>query len=84
MALKETMQTPFGVEVKDAYIRVEGVQIVGKSGLLFRARASVDGVLPHFSDVAYECTYDITGDNPIKQAYKYLKTLPEFAGAADV
>jgi hypothetical protein len=29
------------------------------------------------------CPYDIEGDNPIKQAYEHLKTLPEFEGAID-
>jgi hypothetical protein len=29
------------------------------------------------------CKYDITGNNPIAQAYMYLKTLPEFASAKD-
>jgi hypothetical protein len=27
--------------------------------------------------------YDINGENPIKQVYIYLKSLPEFAGAVD-
>jgi hypothetical protein len=31
----------------------------------------------------YFFQYDITGENPIKQAYLYLKTLPEFATATD-
>jgi len=31
----------------------------------------------------YFFQYDITGENPIKQAYEYLKTLPEFANATD-
>jgi hypothetical protein len=31
----------------------------------------------------YFFSYDITGENPIKQAYEYLKTLPEFANATD-
>ena len=32
----------------------------------------------------YECTYDLTSaDNIFKQAYSYLKTLPEFTGATD-
>lgn len=84
MALRQTMQTPFGVEVKAAYIRVEGVRIVGKTELLFRARVSVDGVLPHFSDISCECAYDLDGDNPFKQAYAYLKTLPEFENAENV
>ena len=30
-----------------------------------------------------EFNYDINGENPIKQAYKHLKALPEFANAVD-
>ena len=30
-----------------------------------------------------EFSYDISGDNPIKQAYEHLKTLPEFSDATD-
>lgn len=83
MALKKSAQTPFGVNVQDAYIRVEGVQLTSKDQISFRVRTSVDGVLPHFADVGYECAYDIQGYNPIAQAYKHLKTLPEFEGAID-
>jgi hypothetical protein len=32
----------------------------------------------------YDFTPALDGDNFIKQAYEHLKTLPEFAGAADV
>jgi hypothetical protein len=39
--------------------------------------------LPHFADLAVGCTYDINGENPIKQAYVYLKTTSEFANAKD-
>jgi hypothetical protein len=31
----------------------------------------------------YFSSLDLTGLNPIKQAYGYLKTLPEFEGATD-
>jgi hypothetical protein len=46
-------------------------------------RSSVDGVLPHFSDVDYQCAYSLDGKNPIKQAYEYLKTLDNFSSAVD-
>ena len=36
-----------------------------------------------FNTKTYSCAYDINGENPIKQAYLYLKTLPEFASATD-
>jgi hypothetical protein len=31
----------------------------------------------------YEFPLNLDGPNPIKQAYLYLKTLPEFSGATD-
>jgi hypothetical protein len=83
MALKKSVQTSFGIDVIDAYHRVENVQLVSKDKIHFQVRASLDGVKPHFDDAAYECVYDIQGDNPIRQAYRHLKTLPEFAGATD-
>ena len=42
----------------------------------FRVRISKDGILPHFSDEGFVCDYALDGENPIKQAYQYLKTLP--------
>ena len=83
MAIKKTSSTFFGTNVVDAYHRVEGLQIKSKDTIIFQVRVSVDGVKPHFSDEQYQCAYDIQGDNPIRQAYAYLKTLPEFAGAMD-
>jgi hypothetical protein len=83
MALKKSVQTSFGVDVVDAYHRVEGVQLVSKDKIQFQVRTSLDGVKPHFEDATYECVYDIQGDNPIRQAYRYVKTLPAFAGAVD-
>ena len=34
-------------------------------------------------ELPYQFVYDINGENPIKQAYLHLKTLPEFATATD-
>jgi hypothetical protein len=83
MAFKKTTQTGFGFEVVNAYYRVEGVRLIAKDKLQFQLRSSVDGQTPHFSDSQHECSYDLNGVNPIKQAYEQLKTLPEFAGAID-
>lgn len=83
MALKKTVVTPNGFEALDAYHRVEGVRITSKNTIAFQVRVSKDGVLPHFSDQAFLCDYDINGANPIAQAYLYIKTLPEFFGASD-
>jgi len=82
MALQKTIQTIFGFEIKNAYIRIEGVR-VNKNSIQFQARASVNSEKPHFLDTQYDCAYSLDGENPIKQAYEYLKTLPEFAGAVD-
>lgn len=83
MAISKTVMTPHGIEVQNAYHRVEGLTFQSKNKLKFQVRTSLDGVKPHFDDAAYECEYDIQGDNPIRQAYKHLKTLPDFAGAVD-
>ena len=83
MPLEKTVQSPQGFEAQNAYHRVEGLQ-VGKNTVAFQVRSYKDNSgLPHFADLPFSCAYDIAGDNPIKQAYKHLKTLPEFAGATD-
>lgn len=83
MAIEKTVTTPHGIAVKNAQHRVEGLSIVGKNKISFCVRSSVDGVLPHFSDVDYQCAYSLDGKNPIKQAYEYLKTLDNFSSAVD-
>lgn len=83
MALLKTVNTVHGLQVRNAYHRVEGVSVPSKDQIKFRVRASVDGQLPHFEDAAFECAYLLDGDNPIKQAYSYLKTLPQFSDAVD-
>jgi hypothetical protein len=37
-----------------------------------------------FGQEQRECSLNLNGENPIKQAYEHLKTLPEFSGATDV
>jgi hypothetical protein len=60
------------------------LKIVGKDQITFQVRSYKDSSgLPHFADLAVGCTYDINGENPIKQAYVYLKTTSEFANAKD-
>jgi hypothetical protein len=83
MAISKTVMTPHGIEVQNAYHRVEGLTFESKNKLKFQVRASVDGTKSHFLDANYVCDYDIQGDNPIRQAYKHLKTLEEFSGAVD-
>jgi len=85
MALQKTIALPSGLAVADAYHRITEVTVRGKNRMtvFVDAFVSADGSVPASSS-NYALAYDIAGDNPIKQAYEHLKTLPEFAGAADV
>lgn len=48
--------------------------------LIYRASKGA----PEFHAHGYVAPYALDGANPYIQAYTYLKTLPEFAGAVDV
>ena len=82
MALAKT--TTFkGITVEDAYHRVFGVSI-NKVEMSFGLGVHASADTEMIDRTAHSCAYDLAGENPIKQAYEHLKTLPEFAGAADV
>lgn len=84
MALKKTVTTQQGFDAIDAYHRVEGVRLNGKTSISFQVRSYKDeSDLPAFADVSYEAAYDLNGNNPISQAYNYIKTLPEFLESRD-
>ena len=85
MAFKKTVDTQIGVSINDAYHRVEFVTIdKSKKRIDFHLRNYKDASSTSWiSDALQTCEYDIDGANPIAQAYVYLKTLPEFAGATD-
>lgn len=83
MALKKTITTIYGNQVSNAYHRIENVRLDKKNLISFHLKSYVDAIYPNFCETIYHCSYDINGVNPIKQAYLYLKTLPEFAGAVD-
>lgn len=84
MALKETVTTAHGIEVIDAYHRVENVELQGKTAISYRVRSYKNETgLPFFSEQLLTSGYDLDGENPIAQAYVHIKKLPEFAGAVD-
>lgn len=66
-----------------AYVKVESI-----SGTKANATAVVSAKKSETDDEiwnkVYSFTPDLNGANFIQQAYENLKTLPEFAGAADV
>lgn len=83
MALSMSIETVHGLEVPDAYHRVEALELASKSSMSFHVRAYVSADKPFVSESVHAAPYDIAGDNPIKQAYIYVKSLPEFASATD-
>lgn len=84
MALKIDTTTPQGIAVSGAYCRIESISLT-KTAITFALRRYKDNSgLPFFLEEYVTAPYDLTGKNPIQQAYDYLKALPEFASAVDV
>jgi hypothetical protein len=81
MALTKTAEFR-GINIANAYYRVSQVQL-GKSQMTAIASLHASAEAPELASTMHGCPYDIEGDNPIKQAYEHLKTLPEFEGAID-
>lgn len=73
----------FGVTFATAYYRVEHLMV---TKAIIQVSVSVyyvkDG--ERINSSTYEMDYDAAGGEPLTQAYLYLKTLPDFAGATDV
>lgn len=84
MAFTKNWTGPQGIEAVAAYIRTQELSIVGKDEIVFRVRVFKDSkaAVP-FDDFGVKCAYDLSGANPIAQAYAHLKTLPNFEGAVD-
>jgi hypothetical protein len=52
-----------------------------KDILMFNVEGKQENLIIYRDEFSF--TPDLNGSNFIKQAYEYLKTLPEFAGATD-
>lgn len=84
MALQNNIELESGIVVEDAYTRVESVKLQNKTSMSFEAASYVDGGrTTAFRRNGYLTSYDLNGDNPLKQAYLHLKALPEYANAQD-
>jgi hypothetical protein len=86
MAIQKTLNLidSFGIEVeiKDAYIKVERVEvnkIVGTATVFI----FIDKNKVSIKTERFEYPVNLTGSNFIVQAYEYIKQLPEYAGAID-
>jgi hypothetical protein len=83
MAFTKPVKTSHGFDVQEPYIVVQAISKLTKTSMEFSVAFKKEQTSLAFEVSQYKCSYDIQGDNPIRQAYKHLKTLPEFAGAID-
>ncbi len=78
-AEKVTLPAPDHTADFNAYIKVEQVLSTKTDAIALVTFKDGDYVFER----SYTFTVNLDGDNVIKQAYLYLKTLPEFAEATD-
>ena len=83
MALSKTIGTVQGFQALNAYHRVEAISLIGKEQISFHVRSYTTKDKPFFVEQVMVAPYQLDGENPIKQAYANLKTLPEFSDAVD-
>lgn len=83
MALTHPLPNSYGIDIQNGYWRVSCVELIDKSNMRFVVRGYANPDKHCLASISHSCQYDINGENPIKQAYLYLKTLPEFANAVD-
>lgn len=83
MALKKSISTVHGIQVNDAYFRVEDMVLQTKNSMRFVVRAYADPSKVFLSEQIVHANYKIDEENPFKQAYLFLKTLRDFDGAVD-
>lgn len=81
MALKQT-KTINDVTINDSYIKVISTTANKKEIQAIVSFAANNNSDP-FGSKTFVFDLDLNGENPIKQAYLHLKTLPEFASAVD-
>jgi len=84
MALQKTINTAHGFQATSAYHRIEGLTLDSKTQISFKIRSYVATDKPSFDEKSYQCAYDLSGDNPIAQAYVYAKKTSDFSDATDV
>ncbi len=73
-----------GISVESAKVTIGDIYIAdGHAVLCITANWSAPGSSEFFRQTTYNCPYDITGVDPVTQAYTWLKTLDEFSGATE-
>lgn len=83
MALKKTVDSKFGIEIVNAYHKVDNVILNTKETITFDVVSYAETKSGEVERNQHICHYDLNGENPFKQAYAHLKTLSEFTDAID-
>ena len=83
MALSKTIETIHGFQALNAYHRVEAVSLINKEQISFHVRSYTATNKPFFVEQVMTAPYQLDGENPIKQAYSYLKTHDQFIDSKD-
>jgi hypothetical protein len=82
MALQKSINYK-GAQINGAYFKISNVKI-SKTTFVAEVFCFVNKDQPQPINVEfYAGKYNLNGENPIKQAYEFLKTLPEFVNASD-
>jgi hypothetical protein len=90
MALQKTFISVHGIEIPNAYIRIDEqsgrVESINIRVRFYVSKELCDQNYPWIEEKLYSFVPDVSegAPNNIKQGYEYLKTLPEFAGAIDI
>jgi hypothetical protein len=83
MALQKTTVTDHGFEAVNAYHRVENIFFVNKMQMSFCVRSYKTPSNSSFAENTYIAPYVVDGENPYKQAYKFVKATEQFSEAVD-
>lgn len=83
MALLHDIIIPAGIPLRGAYVRIECIGMSRKDTMTYVARAYLNSsaTVPA-AEWTHSCQHSMDA-NVLTQAYTHLKSLPEFAGAAD-
>jgi hypothetical protein len=83
MALLCTSSNVWGFVEIQACVRVEAIASLSRDSMTAMVCWHADRNREPYDRKMIAMPYDLSGDNPIRQAYLHLKSLPEFAGATD-
>lgn len=73
-----------GLAAPNTYTVISSLTInPDKAGMSYMVLYKAACDQPSYEASSFASEYDLEGENPFKQAYEYLKLLPEFKGCTD-